>query len=397
MREEILRILRLVEQGRIKPEEAAELIDALSAAEQDTPRESTEATHERPEEEARHLFERITRATEEAVRGINWRAIVETIRTQTQRGLEEMRRALEELEREGWGIPRRYRHEASTERTMDLAIQPGQTVEIRLPAGDMILTGGFDGGRVEAEVRLRGASPEVLQEKLREWSLLIEQTEAGVRITAPELEAGIEQMIDLTLQLPRQVNLIVQTEHGDVRVEKLEGALRLNTKHGDLSLHHITGAVETSTLRGDICLEHFKGTHIVFDSRSGDLYLRDAEAERVRLHATHGDISVERLSTQQLSIETVKGDIEVELLQPLTGEARLTAVSGDIELHLPDSNDCEVSLRTVAGDIECALSCREVQRERNSYRGICGEGRGSLSAETVSGDVSIHLRAHETC
>jgi len=97
-----------------------------------------------------------------------------------------------------------------------------------------------------------------------------------------------------------------------------------------------------------------------------------------------------------LSLETVKGDITAELLQPLTGEARLTTVSGDIELRLPDGCDCRVSLRTVSSDIECGLSCREVSHERNSYRGVCGEGKGILSAETVSGDVSIRLRAHET-
>ncbi|MCS7064783.1 MAG: hypothetical protein NZL85_00765, partial [Fimbriimonadales bacterium] len=106
MREEILRSLRLVGQGRIKPEEAAELIDALTTAEHGAPGESAETQRERPEEETRRLFERITHAAEEAVRGVNWRAIVDTIRTQTQRGLEEMRKALEELEREGWGIPR---------------------------------------------------------------------------------------------------------------------------------------------------------------------------------------------------------------------------------------------------------------------------------------------------
>jgi len=396
MREEILRILRLVEQGRIKPDEAAELIDALTAAERGAPSEATETQRERPEEETHRPFESFRHAVEEAVRGVNWRAIVETIRTQTQRGLEEMRKALEELEREGWGIPRRYRHEASTERTMNLDIQPGQTVEIRLPAGDLIITGGFDGGRVEAEVRLRGASPDALQEKLREWSLLVEQMETGVRIIAPELEAGIDQTVDLTLQLPRQVNLVVQTERGDIRVEKLDGELRLHTKSGDLSLHHITGAVAATTVRGDIYLEHFKGARVQIDTQNGDLYLRDAEAEQVRLHATRGDISIERLNTQQLSVETVSGDIEAELLQPLTGEVRLTAVSGDIELRLPDGGDCQVSLRTVSGDIECGLSCREVSRERNSYWGICGEGKGMLSVEAVSGDVLITLRAHET-
>jgi predicted transcriptional regulator len=114
MREEILRILRLVEQGRIKPDEAAELIDALTAAER-APTGETAGAQARSEEETHRLFERISRATEEAVRGINWRAIVDTIRTQTQRGLEEMRRALEELEREGWGIPRWHKHEVSTE------------------------------------------------------------------------------------------------------------------------------------------------------------------------------------------------------------------------------------------------------------------------------------------
>ncbi len=62
-------------------------------------------------ETARSLFDKIARAVEEAaqsateaVRKIDWRAIGDTIRHQTQRGLEEMRKALAGSERTDWSL-----------------------------------------------------------------------------------------------------------------------------------------------------------------------------------------------------------------------------------------------------------------------------------------------------
>jgi hypothetical protein len=105
----LLRILNLMQQGTVTPEEAADLIDALyevapSAAQPES--ETNQANGNGSANPVRGLFDQILRTVEEtvratgqAVRSVNWQQIGQSVREQTQRGLDELRRTLEELEK----------------------------------------------------------------------------------------------------------------------------------------------------------------------------------------------------------------------------------------------------------------------------------------------------------
>jgi DUF4097 and DUF4098 domain-containing protein YvlB len=407
--ETILRILNLMQQGTVSPEEAADLIDALyevapapepsATTADDSPANGNGATNP-----ARGLFDQILRAAEEAVkatgqavRSVNWQQIGQSVREQTQRSMEELRKALEELEKGDWSLGRWGNHEADLQQTMDLAIVGGQSLSIELPAGDLHIVGGFDGGRVEADIRLRGADPSRLEQVKANYNLIVEQTENGVRIAAPRLEGDLRQKVNLKLQIPRQVSLHVRLERkGDIEIEKLDGAVDLRTPHGDITLRHIRGSAKLETINGDILIQDLQGERMQITLVNGDTHLRDLKAESVVVQATNGDVETERAEIRNITIETVRGDIQLDLLTPIHGEARLTTVKGDITVELPDGNDCRVQMQTSAGDIECALECRQVESSRHHYTGVAGEGTGTLALETVHGDLRIALRAHET-
>lgn len=403
--ETLKRILHLMEQGVITAEEAADLIDALYDTGGYTSEEkpAQEPSENGQTETARSLFDKIARAVEEAaqsateaVRKIDWRAIGDTIRHQTQRGLEEMRKALAELERTDWSLGKWGKHHAETHQEMALPLSAGQTLTITLPAGDLRITGGFDGGQVEATIHLRGANPDALQEALRAYSLLAEQTPEGVRLSAPELEPSIAQQVNLTLRLPRETNLMVQLPHGDITIEKIDGTVQLKTRHGDIAVRHTTGAIEAETLHGDLTLADVQAPRARLHALHGDLHLSHIRIEQLQANLTHGDILIEDAAIATLRAETVKGDMEIDLTKPIRDTIHLNAVSGDITLRVPDDNDCTVAMRTVAGDIECDLECRSVERDSRSLRGVCGEGKGSLIMETVHGDLCVELRSHPT-
>jgi hypothetical protein len=156
----LLRILNLMQQGTVTPEEAADLIDALyevapSAAQPES--EASQSNGNGSANPARGLFDQILRTVEEtiratgqAVRSINWQQIGQSVREQTQRGLDELRRTLDELEKGDWSLGRWGKYET-----------------------------GFDGGRVEADIRLRGASQQRVEEAKQRYSLTIEQTDDG--------------------------------------------------------------------------------------------------------------------------------------------------------------------------------------------------------------------------
>ncbi|GIV08761.1 MAG: hypothetical protein KatS3mg019_0852 [Fimbriimonadales bacterium] len=403
--ETLLRILSLMQQGTVTPEEAADLIDALyeiaPAPEAkplaDAPANGNGATK-------RGLFDQILRAAEEAVkatgqavREVNWRQIGQSVREQTQRGIDELRKTLDELEKSDWSLGRWGKFETDLQQTMDLAMVGGQSLSIELPAGDLHITGGFDGGRVEADIRLRGANQQTVEQAQAAYSLTVEQTENGIRITAPQLESDLQQKVNLRLQIPRQVSLHARLKHkGTIEVEKLDGDVALRTPHGDIYLRHLRGSAQLETVHGDVQITDLRGERVQITLVNGDAWMRDLKAERVAVHATNGDVETERAEIRNMTVETVRGDIQLDLLTPIQGEARLTTVKGDITVDLPDGNDCRVQMHTSAGDIECALECREVESSKNYYTGVAGDGTGTLALETVHGDLRIALRAHET-
>ncbi len=402
-KETLLRILNLMQQGTVTPDEAAELIDALyETTPEATPTDDAHAND--ANNPARGLLDQILRAAEDAVkatgqavRSVNWQQIGQSVRQQTQRGLDELRKTLEELEKSDWSLGRWGKSEADLQQTMDLAIVGGQSLSIELPAGDIHITGGFDGGRVEADIRLRGANPQHIEQAKATYSLTIEQTESGVRITAPELDGDLQQKVNLRIQLPREVNLHARVERkGDLEIEKLNGDLDLRTTHGDIHLRHIRGNAKLEAVHGDARITDLQGERVQITLINGDAYLSDLKAERVVVHAANGDVETERADIHTITVETVRGDISLDMLTPIRGEVRLTAVKGDITATLPDGNDCRVQMHTSAGDIECALECRETQVDKYHYTGVAGDGSGTLALETVHGDVRILLRAHTT-
>lgn len=404
--EMLLRILHLMQQGTVSPEEAADLIDALyevaPTPEPNATNDDTSTHNGTPP--ARGLFDQILRAAEEAVkatgqavRSVNWQQIGQSVRAQTQRSIEELRKALEELERGDWSLGRWGNHEANLQQAMDLAIVGGESLSIELPAGNLHIVGGFDGGRVEADIRLRGADSSRLEQVKANYSLVVEQTENGVRIAAPRLEGDLHQKVSLTLRIPRQVSLQVRLERkGDIEIEKIDGTVDLRTPHGDIHLRHIRGSAKLESVNGDILIQDLKGERVAITVVNGDTTLKDLQVENLTLQATNGDTETERLVTRYCTVETVRGDIMLDLMEPIQGEVRLTTVSGDILVQVPDGNDCRVQLQTSAGEIACALECKQVESSRHHYTGVAGDGTGTLALETVHGDVRIALRAHET-
>ncbi|MFQ3611201.1 MAG: DUF4097 family beta strand repeat-containing protein [Fimbriimonadales bacterium] len=402
--ETVLRILRMVEHGALTPEEAADLIDALyEVPPVSETQPDPEVSHPQPNSEsARGLFDQIVRTVEEAVRttgqavrGVNWRELGETIRSQTQRGLEEMRRALDELEKGDWTLGALGKQSHTFERQIPLPIQAGQTLTLELPAGDIYLTGGFDEGRVGARISLRGADEAQLSALEQTYTLMVEHTESGLKLRLPELENGITQEADLRLMVPRNVNVEVRLQgKGDVRIDKLDGKVHIVAQRGDIRLNHLRGSVTVQLANGDVSVLDMQGDTLSLNMVHGDVQMRRVKVDTLQASLTHGDLEAEALEARHLTTETVNGDQQVQLTQPVQGTVKLTTVKGDLLLLLPDGNDCTVSLQTLSGDIECGLELSQREQERNTVRGVAGQGTGTLVMETVHGDLSLQLTPH---
>jgi len=164
-----------------------------------------------------------------------------------------------------------------------------------------------------------------------------------------------------------------KTMTGDLVADSLADNISLSTMSGQIKLMNSTGKVKLETVAGDIILE---GSYdkAKIRSMSGDLTLNIADIDEVKAKTISGDLMA-------------RGDVKSE------ADIKLESVNGSIVYYASDKLNAECSLSSqFGGEIFNAFSKDQVT---NSYMNqqdlnfVSGDGSGSLSMHTISGDITI--------
>jgi len=144
---------------------------------------------------------------------------------------------------------------------------------------------------------------------------------------------------DFEATVPRNCDLYLSTQSGEISVEGVEGAIYLGTASGEIEAERISGNVVVQTITGDVEIEGISG--------------------QLGLKSTSGDLQLRRGNLTGLYIGTTSGDAEIEaFLHP--GKYEMRSVSGDIELKVQREFAAAMSGRTISGDFECDLPYQQV-------------------------------------
>ncbi len=144
---------------------------------------------------------------------------------------------------------------------------------------------------------------------------------------------------DFEATVPRNCDLYLSTQSGEIKVEEVEGAIYLGTASGEIEAEDISGNVVVQTISGNVEIEGISG--------------------QLGLKSTSGDLEVRQGNLTGLYIGTTSGDAEVEaFLHP--GKYEVRSVSGDITLKVQREFAAAMSGRTISGDFECALPYQQV-------------------------------------
>ncbi|MEU8267166.1 DUF4097 family beta strand repeat-containing protein [Sphaerisporangium sp. NPDC049002] len=148
-------------------------------------------------------------------------------------------------------------------------------------------------------------------------------------------------------------------------VKSVSGEIVLDGVSGEIEAETVSGAVESRGLAGDLA----------FTSVAGELTVAGGTPRRLRAN-------------------TVSGRITADLELPPTGHVTLHSVSGAILVRLPHSVDTDVHLRSTSGRLHSAFSGLDNSNRpgAKSVSGRIGGGMASLSATTVSADVTLLRR-----
>lgn len=152
---------------------------------------------------------------------------------------------------------------------------------------------------------------------------------------------------DLELNVPRGATVQVQTRDGNISVIDVAAAY-VNTQGGDISIERISRAVEAGSMGGSISLKDSKG-RINLHAAGGcveAIGVLPVESDDIFDASTiSGDITLKRVGHAQLNARTVSGS--VDMAGPLAhgGRYGFKTLSGDVTLTLPADASFQLSAK----------------------------------------------------
>ncbi|ACZ90934.1 DUF4097 family beta strand repeat-containing protein [Streptosporangium roseum] len=175
----------------------------------------------------------------------------------------------------------------------------------------------------------------------------------------------------LTLTVPKDCPVNAGVVSASAVVAGFESRTSVKSVSGEIVLDGVSGEIHADTVSGDV------------ESRGlvGDLSFKSVS----------GELTVAQGTPRRLRATTVSGRITADLELPPTGHVTMNSVSGEIMLRLPRGVETDVTIRSTSGRLDTAFAelRRSNQPGARTLTGRIGGGMASLSATTVSADVTL--------
>lgn len=398
MKEEIKRIMKLVQDGKLSPEDAAELIDAFQSGEEERETPPPPPTGEAAAGDAgkekdpfRSFVDFMEGIGKEVTESVDWKTVAQQMRDSTKKGLDQVKLGIDQIKqgKVNWSWFSAYE---TREVTLPLNVPEGKTLRIENPIGDVRITGGQEKGSVRAFAKVRGMDTDEALEKAEAYTIIIEESDHQVLIRQPDV-SGLS--VNLDVQLDTSVGVEIRTVSGDIQVSDTKGAARVHTMSGDIGLKGLDGTVEVHSQSGDLTLTDSNSPSGTLEVKSGNIELLRVKGA-IAARSASGDVELRECGGKSISVESVTGDVTVDLIDPVNGSVSLRTVNGDAAIRIADGSDCRVSLSTLKGDVDCTVSLEDEAKEAQHVTGRLGDGNGTLDVSAVNGSIEMHLRDHAT-
>jgi DUF4097 and DUF4098 domain-containing protein YvlB len=392
MKDEVTRILKMVQEGKISPEDASELIDAFQGSQKQAETPPPPPTEE-PAAEAKpneptdgkdpikglvDFIEGIGRD----VSKVNWTEVGDKIRQGTQQGLDAVKKAADEIKSGNITI---FGTTEAREIKMPLAVGAGKTLKVDNPNGAFKFTSGAAEGMLIARVKVRGATIEEAKERAGSFSVMIEESDHAVTIRQPRVAYAT---VDFEIQLPTGCAMDVRNESGSIDVTDSGHGGKFVTYSGNARLKGLNGPLEITSYSGDVTIEDSETSMLNLEDKSGDVSLIGLRGN-INARIASGDLHIQNWSGKTLAVESVSGDVHIELKEPPTGAINVRTVNGEAEIVVPEGGDFRVSLSTLRGSVLSKISLEDLNETEQRVTGKRGAGTHALDVSGINGDISV--------
>ncbi|MEQ1823113.1 MAG: DUF4097 family beta strand repeat-containing protein [Fimbriimonadaceae bacterium] len=401
MKEEISRIMKMVQEGKLTPEDAAELIDAFQSDRQEaadippTEEPKSEPTETSADKKAGDPFQGVVDFIEnigrEVTHNVNWQEISTQVRTGANKGFEALKKAAEEIKAGQFNITV-FGTAETRDISLPLTVGEGKIVKIENPCGNIKVTGGHETGSVNARVKVSGSSTEDAKAKADSFTLVIEESEQQILIRQPK-QNGLS--VDIVVQIAGKAAIDLKTDSGDIEVRENGGNVKVSSQSGDLKLNHVSGSVDVSVQSGDTNITDSENANVSLESKSGHIAITNVSGN-LNARCASGELAVKNWTGKILSVESVTGDVSVDIATPVAGTINIRTVNGDATISVADGGDARVSLSTLRGAVSSSVALEDEARGDQRITGRLGEGTGTLDVSGINGDISLKLRDSAT-
>ena len=397
MKEEITRIMKLVQEGKLSPEDAAELIEAFGGASGESSDEpasesKSEATDQESEKEVEGPFIKLIAGIEkigkEVSISMDWKDIADQVRSGVNKGAEAIKVAMDDAAKGRGPFSSVFGHNAKRHYDLPLDVPSGKILRLEGISGNVFIEGGHDVGSVSIDATFRAYNEEEAQKAADRYLPLLEENDQSVTLRHGETE---NLTADVVIRTKKGVPVEAKITSGEVKVYKTGGSVRVTSVSGDVEVRDVEGTVEVSVVSGDVRIEDAAASIMTVESKSGDINLARVSGS-LNVRTSSGDVRAQNCGARTFSVEAASGDVTLDINQPVEGAINVRTVSGDIKIDVPDGSDARVMLATLRGAVSTSIDLQDETLEKLTITGRLGEGPGSIDASAVNGDVHLGLR-----
>lgn len=203
---------------------------------------------------------------------------------------------------------------------------------------------------------------------------------------------GLEAHANLRITVPEGRSVGVFLGVGRITATNIKGSLRLDTSNGDVEATSIAGDLDIDTGSGDVRVTGANGNQIRIDTGSGSVEATGLTAADLSVDTGSGSVTLGKVTAGRVSIDTGSGSVELDLMGAPKG-LDIDTGSGNVTVRVPASAGAQLAIETGSGNIETDFPVSVRRTGDDELTGTIGDGAGTYTIETGSGNVRLLKRA----
>ncbi|MCY3682821.1 MAG: hypothetical protein OXH16_15580 [Gemmatimonadetes bacterium] len=441
MKEERMKVLEMIQDGKITAEDAMRLLDALGDTAEE-PQGQGESRQRRrnggrqrrrrrsggadiqvevqerireAQETLRDAMPRARRAVREAMPDVN-RIVREATRSIPDVGeivQEAMQTASEAVAQWTEGSDRKYPEKVVRQFVETTPIQVSDRLSVRTPKGHVTSKiWDRDEVQIDAKISVWGTDEAAVKAFAEQIDIQIRRESGAVQIrpNVPKRKKDdpVRSLrIDFELRHPEKVDLDVRASRGNITLPQIDGAATLNNNRGKTVFEGASGNIRVKQNRGDIAVQHAGGDFIANNNRGsinvnrvggravaknnrGATYLKNI-AGATTVHTGRGAVEIENPEAGVM-IQSRGGNIAVRPHKPIDDDYAIQNKDGAVDLTIPDGSAVDVHGYVGRGSIQTnlPLSITGVSRTSQVVTGQLNGGGSKVAIELGRGDLRLY-------